>query len=109
MAARGENAGFHFLDEIVCVAISGPGVLPPGATPSVGVNGGMRILDEIVVDLSRQAAPTTDLTGPQRTALRLVADGKSLDHVAQTLGVSAPEARDVLLAAVETLRSRLAG
>lgn len=110
----GENEGFDILPEFVSTAIPEPGAIPPNAAFGTGTNGGMDILDEIVVDLSGQPAQAgasvlDTLPLDQLAAIRsLVADG-SLGTVAQKLGVTPPQAREVLLAAFESLRSRLAG
>ena len=104
------------LEEFVCEAIPAPGVIPPGTPLGRGENEGMRVLDEIVVDLSAtplqpaEAKPLLGaLTEPQQTALRLLVESGSLTEIARALGVTPPQARDVLLATVESLRARLAG
>ena len=111
--SRGEPEPMHILPEFACQAIPEPGLFPPGTVFGVGVNEGMHMLDEVVVDLrGTPPAPASVLDGlpaEQQAALRsLVADG-SVATVARALGVTPPQAREVLLAAVEALRTRLAG
>ncbi len=113
---RGENEGFFLLPECAGPAIPEPGVVPPSGAPGRGENEGMYILDEIVVDLSALPLQPTEskpllgtLTGPQQTALRVLVESGSLTEIARVLGLTPPQARDVLLATVDSLRARLAG
>ncbi len=112
----GENEGFHLLPEWSGPAIPEPGIVPPGGAPGRGENEGMHVLDEIVVDLSANPSSSAEgkpllgaLTEPQQTALRVLVESGSLTEIARALGVTPPQARDVLLATVESLRTRLAG
>jgi hypothetical protein len=110
MAGRGENEGFQMLPEFVSDAIVEPGVVAPGAKLGRGENEGMSVLDEVVVDPSVEHKPLIgSLTESQQTALRLLVEAGSLTEVARALGVTPPQARDVLLATVDSLRARLAG
>lgn len=113
---RGENEGFHLLPEWVGPAIPAPGVVPPAGATGRGENEGMHVLDEIVVDLSAVPLQPAEskpllgtLTGPQQTALRVLVESGSLAEIARALGLTPPQARDVLLATVDSLRARLAG
>ncbi len=51
MANKSQNEDFHVLDDFVCEAIYDPAV-PRITSTSKGQNEGMRVVDEIVVDLS---------------------------------------------------------
>jgi hypothetical protein len=114
---RGENEGFQLLEEFADAAITEPGAFPPNARFSVGVNEGMDIRNELTIELNQ--APHSileanrslldDLSEPQKTALGLFVAGESLGSVARALGVSPPQARELLLSVFDTLRTRLAG
>ena len=113
---RGENEGFHLLPEFACDAIPEPGLFPPGTVFGRSDAEGMHILDEFVVDLSAVPLQPAEskpllgtLTGPQQTALRVLVESGSLAEIARALGLTPPQARDVLLATVDSLRARLAG
>jgi hypothetical protein len=108
------NEPFRMLEEFACDAIPEPGVIPPGVKLGRGENEGMRVLDEVVVDLSAPPAAEPEpllgeLTESQRSALRVLAESGSLTETARALGLTPSQAREVLLAAVDSLRARLAG
>jgi hypothetical protein len=113
--ARGENEGFRMLPECSGAAIPEPGAIPQGAKLGRGANEGMYVLDEVLVDLSSPPPASEpppllgELTEPQRTALRVLAQSGSLADVARVLGSTPAQARATLLAAVDSLRARLAG
>jgi hypothetical protein len=113
-AARGKNEGFSFLEEFDGRAIVEPGLLPPGTTFARGINAGMQFPDEIVIDASKGTAGPPPapallegLSGPQRAALRIIVADGSLDAVAGTLGLTPPQARELILDAVNVVRTRL--
>jgi hypothetical protein len=114
-AGRGENEGFHLLPECSGTAIPEPGVILPGMKFGRGENEGMHVLGEVAIDLStasQTAEPKPllgELTEPQRTAIRVLAESGSLTEIARTLGLTPSQARETLLAAVDSLRARLAG
>lgn len=65
MAAQGRNEGFHVLDEFVCEAIHAPSV--PLANPAnQGRNGGMSVVEELVVSLGTQAEVSEEEDDRQR-------------------------------------------
>jgi hypothetical protein len=115
--SRGENEGFQLLEEFTDAAITEPGAFPPNARFSVGVNEGMDIRNEVVMNLSQalgsteevKQSPLDGLSEPEKTALGLFAAGESLGGVARALGVSPSQARELLLSVFNTLRTRLAG
>jgi hypothetical protein len=112
---RGENEGFYLLPECVGPAIPEPGVVPPNGAAGRGENEGMHVLDEVVVDLSAAPLQLVEpvllgaLTESQQTALRVLVESGSLTEIARALGLTTPQARDVLLATVDSLRARIAG
>jgi hypothetical protein len=87
-------------------------MIPPGVKMGRGENEGMRVLDEVRVDLFAAPEPQPllgELTESQRTALRVLAESGSLAEIARALGSTPTQARATLLAAVDSLRARLAG
>lgn len=94
MAAFGENEGIHMLEEFVCEAIHPPG-LPRGNPNSPGVNDGMLVVEETILDLGRPAADeplgrfaaaVSDLPDDYRALFTLRLSGLSLPEIAERLG-----------------------
>jgi len=56
MVGRGQNQGFHILDEFVCEAIPSPSVTPANPA-SQGRNEGMSVVEEVVFDAAPAAKP----------------------------------------------------
>jgi hypothetical protein len=106
------NEPFRMLEEIVCEVTPESGATSPGADSGGSEIEPMRVLDEVLVDLSAAPEPKPllgELTEPQRTALRVLTESGSLAEIARALGSTPAQARATLLAAVDTLRARLAG
>lgn len=68
MAARGQNEGFHILDELVCEAIHAPSV--PLANPhNQGQNEGMSVVEELVFEPGSEVSNGSGVSAECRATL----------------------------------------